>query len=308
MAEGPRSHVSARRAPNALTNFMFHTVKQVRAAVSLVRPEAVRALACQRITIGLVAASRGGYAELEDFLIPPGAPHETRFEPMNTLYRAGDPGTPEHVDLVLYEHGLPCPHGAFPYRRADPQSTVAEILRTKEELALPLARQYPVFRRAVVERTIHAVACENALFAVVTSLPNAVPSLFELPWAVGEFASDTAFLTVNQIRMAFMIAAACGKEIGFVHQKAEMLSIAAGAFGWRALARELVGKIPLGGGIIPKGAIAFAGTFLVGKGLEAYHHARAPLTKAERDEVYEEAYERGKMVAESFSKESARLR
>ena len=40
------------------------------------------------------------------------------------------------------------------------------------------------------------------------------------------------------------------------------------AFGWRALARELVGHIPLGGGLIPKGAIAYAGTYVVGKGLE----------------------------------------
>jgi hypothetical protein len=41
-----------------------------------------------------------------------------------------------------------------------------------------------------------------------------VPSLVELPWAFGEFASDTMFLTGNQIRMAFAIAAACGKEGG----------------------------------------------------------------------------------------------
>ena len=112
------------------------------------------------------------------------------------------------------------------------------------------------------------VAKENALFAVATALPNVVPNLIELPWVVGEFASDTAFLTANQVRMAFQIAAACGKDVGLGKQKGAVLSIAAGAFGWRALARELVGKIPLGGGLIPKGAIAYAGTYLAGKGLE----------------------------------------
>jgi len=54
---------------------------------------------------------------------------------------------------------------------------------------------------------------------------------------------------------------------GVFERAAEILSIVGGAFGWRALARELAGKIPFGGGIIPKGAIAYAGTYVVGKGL-----------------------------------------
>jgi len=280
---------------------MLKSLKQVQTAFSLLNPEAVRALAGRRVTVGLVAATSGGYAEMEDFLIPAAVPHATRLELMETVYRAGDPGPSGPVDVVLYEDGLECPGGAFNFRRDDPQSTVADILHRQHGLALPLARQFPAFRRPVVEKIVHSVASENALFAVATALPNVVPTLFELPWVVGEFASDTAFLTINQLRMAFMIAAACGKEIGFANQKAEIVSIAAGAFGWRALARELVSKIPFGGGVIPKGAIAYAGTFVVGKGLEHYHRARAPLTKEQREEVYEQAYERGKAVAESLT-------
>src|SRR5262249_13416592 len=145
-----------------------------------------------------------GYAEMEDFLIPGGAPSDAK------IYRAGDVDVPEHVDLVLYEPGIPCPGDAYVLHRTDPEITVAEILRTGDELAVPLARQFPVFRRPVVERIVHSVARENALFAVATALPNVVPNLVELPWAFGEFASDTVFLTANQIRMAFLIAAACG--------------------------------------------------------------------------------------------------
>jgi uncharacterized protein (DUF697 family) len=118
---------------------------------------------------------------------------------------------------------------------------------------------------------------------------------------LGELASDTAFLTANQVRMAFLIAAACGKRAGFSAQKKEILSIVAGAFGWRALARELAGKIPFGGGIVPKGAIAYAGTFMIGKGLEHYHHAGASYTPAQREEVYQAAFQRGKAIAESLS-------
>lgn len=285
---------------------MINSVKQVRAAFSLLNPAAIRERAERRVDIGLVASTSRGYAELEDFLIPAGVPHQTRLELMGTLHRAGDMGAPGHVDLVLYEHGLPTPHGAFTYHRHEPHRTITEIVHAHDDLSLALARQFPVFRQPVVTRIVQAVAMENTLFAVATALPNVVPNLFELPWVVGEFASDTVFLTVNQIRMAFLIAAACGKDVGFSNQKAEIASISAGAFGWRAVARELAGKIPLGGGLIPKGAIAYAGTFVVGKGLEHFHHARAPLTKTQRDELYDEAYEQGRTVAESVARRENR--
>jgi uncharacterized protein (DUF697 family) len=207
------------------------------------------------------------------------------------------------VDLVLYEQGLPCPQGAFRYQRDNPEATIREILEVHEELSLALARHYPVFRKPVVERIVQAVARENALFAIATALPNVVPNFLELPWAVSEFASDTVFLTVNQIRMAFLIAAASGAEVGLGSQKGEILSIAAGALGWRAIARELAGKIPMGGGLIPKGAIAYAATFVIGKSLEYYHHAHLSYTAGQREEVYQQALERGKTVAGSLSKE-----
>ncbi len=237
---------------------------------------------------------------MEDFLAPAATPRESRVKLLEQVYRAGDPGVPDKVDLVLYQQGIPCPQDAYLLRFDDPAATVAEILRDHDDLELALARRFAPFRKPVVERIIHAVSRENAVFAVATALPNLVPSLGEIPWAFGEFASDTAFLTANQVRMAFLIAAACGKEVGYSQRAAEILSIAAGAFGWRALARELAGKIPFGGGIIPKGAIAYAGTFAIGKGLEHYHHAGAPYTRAQREEVYQAAFERGKAIAEAF--------
>jgi hypothetical protein len=172
-------------------------------------------------------------------------------------------------------------------------------LKDKGELDLALGRQFLPFRRPVVERIIQMVSRENALFAIASALPNVVPSMIEIPWVFGEFASDTAFLTVNQVRMAFQIAAACGKEVGLGKQKAAMLTIGGGAFGWRALARELVGHIPLGGGLIPKGAIAYAGTYLVGKGLEYLHvHDGAP-GSALRGELYKEGLEQGRSFAKT---------
>ena len=143
----------------------------------------------------------------------------------------------------------------------------------------------------MVEHIIHMVARENALFTIATALPNIVPNLIELPWALGEFASDTAFLTTNQVRMAFQIAAACGKEVGLGEQKGTVLGIVGGAFGWRALARELVSHIrgilaadlSLGGVVI-----AYAGTYLVGKSLEFMLVQDRPHTNEERERIYQE--------------------
>lgn len=284
---------------------MIKTVRQFRTAISMLNPAEIRQRATSRVAVGLVAESDRGYRELEDFLVPETLTSGERTHSLKTVYRAGDTDGDPHVDLVLYAPGLPCPREAFQFRRDNPSWTVAEVLREHEELRLSLARHFPAFRKPVVEGIVHAVSLENAIFAVGTALPNILPSLFELPWALGEFASDTAFLTMNQIRMAFLIAGACGAEVGFAQQKIEIMSIAAGSFGWRAIARELAGKIPLGGGLIPKGAIAYAGTFVVGKGLERYHRTKVRQTEEERDETYREAYERGKALAESFRREAS---
>jgi hypothetical protein len=198
--------------------------------------------------------------------------------------------------VTIYEQGLPCPRSAFTYFRDDPQRTIEDILSEHHDLNLPLARGFYPFRRPVVEHIITSVARENALFAVASALPNVIPSFLEMPWSIGEFASDTAFITMNQVRMAFLVAAASDKNIGYGEQKVEMGSILASAFGWRALARELVGFIPLGGGLIPKGAIAYAATYVLGKGLEHFHGVGYGYTRAQRRTVYDVAYEKGKEV------------
>src|SRR5690242_3625075 len=147
---------------------MIKSVKQVRAAISLLNPASVRERAERRVDLGLVASTPGGYAEMEDFLLPPALPRSIQLQLMQTLHRAGDPGASDQVDLVLYEQGLPTPHGAYTFYRDDPQRTIEEILHDNEDLSLALARQYPALRQAVVNRIVQAVSWENALFAVAT--------------------------------------------------------------------------------------------------------------------------------------------
>ena len=279
---------------------MLNAFKQARAAFSLLKPQDILSSAETPVHFGLVADGSSAYAEMEDFLVPAGTPRAEWRQRMDQVHRANDASVPERVDLVLYEPGLACPRGAYTFHRGHSEETIREILKDKSDMALALARQFPVFRRAVVEHLIHMVARENAIFAVATALPNVIPNFIELPWALGEFASDTAFLTTNQVRMAFQIAAACGKDVGLTHQKAAVLAIVGSAFGWRALARELISHIPLGGGLIPKGAIAYAGTYAAGKGLELLLVKDRPHTNEERERIYQEGLDHGRRFAGSL--------
>jgi len=278
---------------------MSQAIKQVRAAFRMLSAEEVRKRAEQTLTFGLVADNEADFGEMERFLIPPGSPTAVRARLKGLVHRADAPDVPGKVDFVLYQDGAVGPEGTYTFDRAAPSRTAAEIVKANDEAALALACAFPAFRPVVVERIIHMTAFENLLFSVATALPDLIPSLVELPWLFGEFASDTAFLTANQVRMAFQVAAASGQPVGASNQKAEIAGILAGAFGWRALARELAGKIPFGGGLAPKGAIAYAVTYGIGKGLERLYQARAPYTQAERREIYRQAYERGRGIAQA---------
>ena len=278
---------------------MLRYLKQAKSAIAMLSPEEVRARAERPLIVGLVAEGSPAYADIEDFLMPSAVTHDKRMQVMQSVYRASDAGIPSKYDLVLYQQGLPCPSTAFTFFQDDPERTVNEILTAREDLWLVLARSFHPFRKPVVDRVVNTVARENAVFAVASALPNVIPNLLELPWALGEFASDTAFITMNQVRMAFLVAAASDKKVGYSEQLAELVSIAAGAFGWRALARELVGFIPLGGGLIPKGAIAYAATYVLGKGLEHYNGVGYGYTRSQRRAVYQVAYDRGKELVDA---------
>lgn len=274
-----------------------HIFRQVWSSISNLNPNDVRALAEQGVLIRVHTRDADVLDEIERFFCPQELSRDRQLEILNHLFAAGDTDAPKHFDIEVYQEGMPRPSGTFVYRRDDPWRLVTDVLNAKEQLSVPLARIFPPFRGPVIERIIHTVSRENALFSLATALPDIIPNVMQLPWAVGEWASDTAFLTVNQVRMAFLIAAASDHTVGYGDQKGEIGSILAGAFGWRALARELVGKIPFGGGLIPKAAVAYAGTFLAGRVLERMYRGGNTMTRAERKGAYESAFETGKRVA-----------
>jgi uncharacterized protein (DUF697 family) len=268
---------------------------QIRNALGNLNPNEVRELARKPVVIEISASNPRTHEEMENYFALAQRAPQTGQTP-NVIDVAPPVIIPGATVLRIVEEGMPQPAGSFVYRRNKPEAVVCEIIEKHPDLKLALARRYSAFRKPVAEDVIFNVSKENAFFSVATSVPALMP-LLAAPWAIGEFASDTAFLTMNQIRMAFMLAAAHDEVVGYKEQKSEIASMFAGAFGWRAIARELIGVIPMGGGIIPKAGIAFAGTYVVGLSLEKFYRMGQGMTPEQRKQAYRDALERGKSIA-----------
>jgi hypothetical protein len=272
----------------------LNVLKDIRKIYAGLNADEIRGAAWKELNVGLMASNDEARRRIERFLAPAAMDNFARAQALRAIHPVD--GTPNAFDFVLCEPGMAVPRNGYLFESDDSGSLVDLIVTENQHLELPLARTFPLFRAAVSQKIVNRVARENAFFSIVTALPNVIPSLIELPWTIGEFATDTAFLSMNQIRMALVMAAAHGRPVGYLEQKGEIAAIAAGAFGWRALARELVGKIPLGGGLIPKAAVAFAGTYVVGLGLEKVNRIGTGLTSQERRDAYADAFARGKDV------------
>lgn len=275
-------------------------LKDIRKIYSSLNAESIRKDANRDISVGLIATDAAGLRDMEEFFAPSWLPDERRVDALRAVHPV-DGSSPKRFDFILTQPGAQIPSNGFMYDVANKHGLASSIAEQNSDLELALARRFQFFRKPVTDRIIQRVSRENALFALATALPNVIPSFIDLPWAVGEFATDTAFLTMNQVRMALLIAAAHGKPVGYAEQKAQLAVIAAGAFGWRALARELVGKIPLGGGLIPKAAIAFAGTYVVGLGLEKVNRTGKGLSRREQKDAYIDAFARGKEAVKELA-------
>lgn len=277
---------------------LFNDIKK---AITNLSPNEIRTQSERPVRIGLHAQSEQEYQQMEAFFTPSEVTQGRRSEIAGLMeratFRAGE--VSPAYDIEIFSQGMkPAEHG-FTFYLNNPEHTVSDILRARPELEYALARQIFPFRAPVVDALVKRVAKENALFSLATAVPDIVPFI-TLPWAIGEFASDTVVLTANQVRMAFLLAAASDREIGYREQQNEIVTILLGAFGWRALARELVGKIPFGGGLIPKAAVAYAGTHVVGMSIERFYRIGYGFSRAERKAAYGEALERGKTIASSL--------
>ncbi len=167
-------------------------------------------------------------------------------------------------------------------------AALALIVAEQPDLRLALARHVPAFRPATVACLIAEASKDNAKIALVSALPGIVPfTAFLLPaTALG----DMVLLTKNQILLLLRIAAAYGKEMDLSARTRELLPVVGSAFGWRAAARELIGLVPGGVGLLVKGCIAYAGTYTVGKAAAVYYSTGHTLSPPRLRQLYQDAF------------------
>jgi len=268
----------------------------IRKALNSLNPNQVRELSSKPVHITLHAPNDSAYREMEDFFLQDLRPVRRR-ESAQLISRGERTVSPAGDELVVYHRGLLAPSKALIFDPSEPDEIIRSALHQHPDAGIPLSRSFFPFRKPFIKQVIARTSRENTLFSLTTALPDVIPSIIELPWSVAEFASDTAFLTMNQVRMAFLIAAASDHDIGYREQKSEIATVIGSAFGWRALAKQVIGKIPFGGGLIGKAAVAYAGTKVLGLSLDHYYSIGFTYSRAERDRLYADAFRQGKKVA-----------
>ena len=161
---------------------------------------------------------------------------------------------------------------------------------------IAVGRRLPSLRTTVAAKLTRDAALNALKVAGASALIDNVPVVGAF---LGAFVSAGDMMAITGIQMMLMlqIRATFGKDPD-VAQMWELLPISGGGFGWRALARELSGFIPVGG-ILIKSGIAYAGTVVVGEGATFYELHGRHMASVDAAKVYEDA----RASAQSFARD-----
>lgn len=246
---------------------VFNLVRELRTAASRRKPivlggarELADALRRELVRDGDASAVREGHPDGGAALVYVLA-GGVRAEDEHVLRQADAAGVPV---VVLG----PDPRTAIPYVLATdvlalragegfPVEELARLLAGKiDEEATQLAARLPVLRRAIAEALIARVARQNGILGAAVFVPGA----------------DFTVLTLNQLRLVLRLAAMHGEELD-AQRLPEVLGVVGGGLGFRAVARQLVGVVPVAGWAV-KGGIAYTGTRALGEAALRYFDAK----------------------------------
>lgn len=176
----------------------------------------------------------------------------------------------------------------------------ALIASTRAEARLSLARGFAWARDAVFLATVDETAKTNASYAFTTALAETVPVL-SAPVAIG----DMLILTKNQLLMSYRIVLGAGRDGDPKALLGEIVGVLGGGLLFRQAARSLVGLIPVVG-IVPKVAIAYGGTYAIGRAMMGWATEGRAVTSDVVKKYSSEGLERGRKVARALASQSKR--
>ncbi|HEV2128116.1 MAG TPA: hypothetical protein VGR22_05810 [Thermomicrobiales bacterium] len=156
-----------------------------------------------------------------------------------------------------------------------PGMTVEEITAAQDaivsadtEFAAALGRRFPELQLAAVKAIVDETAKANAQFALVSNAPAIVPFIGGIVAA----SADLIVLTKNQVMMVYKIAAVHNRALdNQLKLMRELAPVVGSGFLWRTLAREAASFLPLAAGTVPKVAIAYVGTVVMGRAADYYY-------------------------------------
>jgi uncharacterized protein (DUF697 family) len=180
----------------------------------------------------------------------------------------------------------------------DPEYLINEfvppILEHVPDLHLSLGRHFPLFRVPIAEELINDTSFSNAAYILSTSLAEMVPAL-GLPVNI----ADMVVLTKSQAFLVYRLGLLVGFSTRWQDYVSEFGGVIGGGFVWRQLARGLVGLVPVVGAV-PKVAVAYAGTFVIGHVVLRWYLTGRHVTKQQVKEIYKQAFSRGKLIARNL--------
>jgi uncharacterized protein (DUF697 family) len=188
-----------------------------------------------------------------------------------------------HVLLVADEAG--------PLEPALGEAAGAIVRALPAETRLSFAHQLPALREPLYDLVIEETAKANASFAFTSGLAETVPVL-TLPLNLG----DMVVLTKNQLLMGYRLVLASGRDGEPRRLIGELLGVLGGGLLFRQLARQLVGLVPVVG-IVPKVAIAYGGTWAIGRAVVLWVTTGRVATSDAVRAFSAEGLERGRAVA-----------
>jgi uncharacterized protein (DUF697 family) len=121
-----------------------------------------------------------------------------------------------------------------------------------------LAARVPLLRKEVCADLISRASRQNGILGAAVFVPGA----------------DLPVLTLNQLRLVLRIGVAHGVQVD-AERWPEVLGVIASGLAFRAVARQLLGAVPVVGWAV-KGAVAYAGTRALGEAAVRYFEARSP--------------------------------
>ena len=168
---------------------------------------------------------------------------------------------------------------------------VPTILELLPQQHLALGRQFPLFRVPIARQLINDACFSNAAYSFSTGLAEIVPVL-DIPLNV----TDMIVLTKSQAFLAYRLGLLVGFSTRWQDYVTEFGSVIGGGFLWRQIARQLIGLIPAWG-ILPKVAVAYSGTYVVGNAILGWYLTGRNLSPKQMRALSVQAFARGKEYA-----------